>query len=587
MGITSSGAVSGLDVPGLVTKLMTSENLVLTPLTTAAASYNTQLSAYGNVKSALSTFQTSLGSLTTAAFSAQKATIVNSGTGTALSTDPFTASVNTTDSTTAKTQMIQSAGINAATTFTAGDSLAIKVGTNSPVFISLNGNVTLSGVRDQINAAKANVTASITTDDQGSHLVLQSTTAGTANTIRVTGNGSLSQFAYDPANNASSTMTQTQAPQDPIAAVSGTYDITVTALAQAEKLKSAAFANTKTFSNGILAIKTGANTTSIITPTSNTLAGIRDAINANSNTGVNATIVNDGTSSHLVLTANKSGAANAITVTGTGDFGPLSTGTWSDESTSPATSTATTMVVAQAAQDASMTVDGVKVTNSTNIITTAISGVTLNLAKVTTATDDYNMSISNDTSGVQTSANNFISAYNSLAKTLNGLTSYNASTKAAGPLQGDSTAIGIQDQIRNTLIQAVGSAGSLQTLNDIGISIQKDGTLALDSTKLTLATNSHFGDIQKLFNSTDGVVTRLNTLLTSQLSTTGVVATRTNGLNTSQKINTDRLAQMQTRLDGIQARYTKEFNALDVTLTGLQSTQTSLTAQLAALTINK
>src|ERR1700744_1036358 len=94
--LTSSGAVSGLDVPGLVAKLMANEQSMLTPLTTAAASYNSQLSAYGTVKSALSTFQSALAKLNATAFSAQKANIVNNGsTGTLSASAPFTADVNT------------------------------------------------------------------------------------------------------------------------------------------------------------------------------------------------------------------------------------------------------------------------------------------------------------------------------------------------------------------------------------------------------------------------------------------------------------------------------------------------------------
>jgi flagellar hook-associated protein 2 len=587
--LTTSGAVSGLDVPSLVGKLMANEQSMLTPLTTAAASYNAQLSAYGTVNSALSAFQSAITKLNASAFSAQKATIVNSGTGTNLSTAPFTADVNSTATTTPKAQIIQSAGIDATNTvFNSGDSLAIKVGSNPPIFVTLaGGNQTLQGVVNQINNGKTDVQASILTDDQGSHLVLEANTSGTANTIRVTGNGTLSQFAYDPTAGTPSTMTQTQAPQDQVAAISGSYDMAVTALAQTAKLKSAGFADTKTFNTGILAIKTGTNTTTIITPQANTLAGIRDAINATPAAGVNATIVSDGTSSHLVLTAANSGAANTITVTGTGDFGPLSTGSWSDESTSPATLTASTMTTLQAAQDAAITVDGVTINSPTNTVTNAIAGLTLNLSTLTTANDKYNLAISNDTSGVQTAAQQFVTAYNSLAGTLSSLTAYNADTKVAGALQGDSSVTSIQNQIRNTLIKAIGGTGSLQTLNDIGITLQKDGTLAVDTTKLGKAADNSFSQIQTLFNGPNGVSTNLGTLLTSLLSTTGIVTTKTAGIKASLATNTANQAVIQTRLNADQARYTAQFNALDVTLTNLQSQQAQLTSALAGLASNK
>lgn len=589
--LTSSGAVSGLDVPALVAKLMANEQSMLTPLTTAAASYNSQLSAYGTVKSALSTFQSALAKLNATAFSAQKANIINNGTATGTGTlstaAPFTADVNSDAASSPKAQIIQSAGIPANTTFNAGDSLAIKVGTNAPIFVTLSGNQTLQGVADQINAAKTDVGASVVTDDQGSHLVLEANTSGTANTIRVTGNGSLSGFAYDQSSGLPSTMTQTQAPQDTVAAVSGSYDIAVTSLAQTAKLKSQGYPSGQTFNSGILAIKTGTNQTTIIQPQANTLAGIRDAINASPTAGVNATIVSDGTQSHLVLTANSSGAANSITVTGTGDFGTLSTGSWSDESTNPPTTTASTMTSLQTAADAIVTVDGVAINSPSNTVTNAIPGMTLNLTGLTTASDKFNLTIGDDSSGVQTAVQSFVTAYNTMASSLGSLTSYNADTKAAGALQGDSSATSIQNQIRNTIIQSVGGTSALQTLNDLGITFQKDGTLAVDSTKLTKVTASNFDDIQPLFNGTNGVATNLNTLLTSMLATGGIVDTRTSGIQASLATNTANQATVQARLDADQARYTAQFNALDVTLTNLQQQQQQLTSALAGLAANR
>jgi flagellar hook-associated protein 2 len=582
-----TSTVGAIDVSQLVGQLMANEGKALTPLTTAASSYNAQLSAYGSVSSALTTFQNALAQLNSAAFSAQKATISNSASGSTTSTGAFSASIDTASTSSPQAQIIQSAGMDAATSFNAGDSLAIKVGTKSPVFVTLGSNTTLGGVVDAINNAKTDVQASIVTDDTGSHLVLESDTSGTANTIRVTGNGSLSQFAYDPASGAATTMAQTQAPQDTVAAISGSYNIAVTALAQNEKLKSAGFPDGQTFSNGILAIKTGTGTTTVIQPGSNTLTGIRDAIN-NSSAGVNATIVDDGTNSHLVLTSKNPGVANTITVTGTGDFSPFSTAATTDNSTTPPTTTPSGMEVLTKAQDASITVDGVAITSTSNTVTNAIPGVTINLNTVSTADDQYGLAISNDASGVQATAQSFVSAYNALIGTLGPLTSYNATTKAAGALQGDSTATGLINQIRNALIQPVPDGGPLQTLNDVGISLQKDGTLALDSTKLTTATTTNFNDIQTLFNSpTDGIITSLTTLLTSMTDpTTGIVANRTNGIQASLTANTAAQTQIQTRLTADQAMYTAQFNALNVTLSTMQNTQAQLTSELAGLAAN-
>jgi len=683
---TSTGTISTsagpLDVSTLVSQLISAESQTqLTPLTTQASSYNTLISAYGSLKSALSSYQSAIKSLTSASFSSQKSSVSNAGTGTTLTTDPFTADVNSDDSTKILAQKLQSAGVSSGTTYNAGDSIAIKIGTNSPTFITLQANSTLAGVRDAINASKAGVTASITTDGSGDHLVLESATGGTANTIKVTANNSLSAFAYDPSSSTPSTMTQIQAPRDATKAASGTYSVAVSQLAQTAKLSSASITPGTTFDNGILAIKTGTGSTAIIQPATNTLAGVRDAINS-SDAGVNATIVSDGTNDHLVITAKDSGAANTIKITGTGNYsvfsadpsgtvispnvstsqtynsGTLSlkvgdttvainptangsgnidlnqvmsainsasagvTASISNDGTNnhlvltPTGSSATAAVSLTGsgdysgltmsgmgqllkAQDAKLSIDGVAVTSTSNKVENAISGVTLNLAKVTTSSDNFTLNISNDTSGITTAANSFVTAYNTLAKAVAGMTAQTPSTTLgqannSAPLASESSVQTIMNQLRNTLFATVDGGNGISSLSDIGISFQKDGTLALDSTKLATAATNNFAGIANLFTGTDpdttnttssknGIVTKLQTLMTSLLSDSGIIASKTNGLQASLKINQDRQTTVQTRLSNLKDDYTNQFNRLNVTLASMQSTQSYLTQQLASL----
>jgi flagellar hook-associated protein 2 len=683
---TSTGTISTsagpLDVSTLVSQLISAESQTqLTPLTTQASSYNTLISAYGSLKSALSSYQSAIKALTAASFSSQKSSVSNAGTGSNLTTDPFTADVNSDNSTKILAQKLQSAGVSSGTTYNAGDSIAIKVGTNSPTFITLQANSTLAGVRDAINASKAGVTASITTDGSGDHLVLESTAGGTANTIKVTSNNSLSAFAYDPSSSTPSTMTQIQAPRDATKAASGTYSVAVSQLAQTQKLSSASIAPGTTFDNGILAIKTGTGSTAIIQPATNTLAGVRDAINS-SDAGVNATIVSDGTNDHLVITAKDSGAANTIKITGTGNYsvfsadpsgtvispnvttgqtytsGTLSlkvgdttvainptangsgnidlnqvvsavngasagvTASISNDGSNdhlvltPTGSSATAAVSLTGtgdysgltmsgmgqllkAQDAKLSIDGVAVTSTSNKVENVISGVTLNLAKVTTSADNFTLNISNDTSGISTAANSFVTAYNTLAKAVAGMTAQTPSTtlgqaNTSAPLASESSVQTIMNQLRNTLFATVDGGNGISSLSDIGISFQKDGTLALDATKLSTATTNNFAGIANLFTGTDpdttnttssknGIVTKLQTLLTNLLSDSGIIASKTNGLQASLKINQDRQSTVQTRLSNLKDDYTNQFNRLNTTLASMQSTQSYLTQQLASL----
>lgn len=681
---TSTGTISTsagpLDVSTLVNQLIAVESKSkLTPLKTKESGFNTLISAYGSLKNALTSYQSALKVMTAASFSAQKTTVSNAGTGTSLTTDPFTAEANSDDSTKVLAQKLKSGGYASGTTFNAGDSIAIKIGTNSPTFITLQANATLAGVRDTINASKAGVTASIVTDGSGDHLVLESNTGGTANTIKVTANNSLSGLSYDPS--VSGSVTQIQAPRDATKAAAGKYSIGVSQLAQAVKVSSAGIVPGTTFDNGVLAIKTGNGSTTLIQPKTNTLAGVRDAINA-SDAGVNAAIVSDGTNDHLVITAKDSGAANTIKITGTGNYsvfsadpsgtvispnvstsqtyssGTLSlkvgdttvainptangsgnidlnqvmsainsasagvTASISNDGTNnhlvltPTGSSATAAVSLTGsgdysgltmsgmgqllkAQDAKLSIDGVAVTSTSNKVENAISGVTLNLAKVTTSSDNFTLNISNDTSGITTAANSFVTAYNTLAKAVAGMTAQTPSTTLgqandSAPLASESSVQTIMNQLRNTLFATVDGGNGISSLSDIGISFQKDGTLALDSTKLATAATNNFAGIANLFTGTDpdttnttssknGIVTKLQTLMTSLLSDSGIIASKTNGLQASLKINQDRQTTVQTRLSNLKDDYTNQFNRLNVTLASMQSTQSYLTQQLASL----
>lgn len=59
-GISSLGSGSGMDLSGLIDKLMAAEKAPLKDLLLKEASYQAKISAYGSVKSALSAFQASL-----------------------------------------------------------------------------------------------------------------------------------------------------------------------------------------------------------------------------------------------------------------------------------------------------------------------------------------------------------------------------------------------------------------------------------------------------------------------------------------------------------------------------------------------
>ncbi|EJN09774.1 flagellar filament capping protein FliD [Herbaspirillum sp. YR522] len=588
---TSSGSISSnagpLNVADLVSKLMEVERKIKTaPLAKEAEGINAAISAYGSFKTALSTYQAALKGLNPATFSALKATVGNAGVGANLTTDAVSAEVNKDEQTKKLAQKLQSGGFPADQVFTSGSVMAIKVGTNPPAFITLRADSTLAGLRDTINASKAGVTASITTDAAGQRLVLESNTAGVANTIRITATGSLSSLAYEPSGGSASAVTQIQAPRDETKAAVGSYALTVSQLAQAHKLNSIGVTPGKTFDSGILAIKSGSGSTTMIKPTTNTLAGVRDAINA-SMAGVSASIVNDGSQDRLVLSSNNTGAANVLRITGTGDYAMFSFDPDAASSASGAPSE-TAMGQAVGAQDARITIDGIAVTSASNTIKNALSGIQLTVAKVTGAGDKVTLNITSDTSGMTAAANTFVTAYNALVKTVGELTKFTPSktlgTKGtSAPLANDSTVRNMMAQLRGTLGAAVGAGPSAATLSRIGISMTKGATLELDSTKFTDATKKNFDAVEQLFGSTQGVVSKLQKILDQALGSDGLVDKKKEGLEVSRRIVEDRYDNAARRLDDLKDQLTNKYNRLNVALAKAEQRGNYLVSQLGQL----
>jgi flagellar hook-associated protein 2 len=270
-------------------------------------------------------------------------------------------------------------------------------------------------------------------------------------------------------------------------ATPGNYTVSVANLAQAQVLAAAGVNSAQTASStGTLTLQVGSGAAATITidGSNNTLEGVRDAINA-AGAGVSAAIINDGSANpyKLVLSANATGLANTIQITNN-----LAAGELRD--------TVASLAEVRAGKDAALTVNGIAVKSASNNVTSVIPGVTLNLQKA----GDTTLTVARDKAAVQAAVGAFVNAYNNVNDTIAKLTAYDAKTKQAGPLLGDSVAQNLQARIRSTLSNSVaGTGGTLTTLSQIGVSFQKDGSLAIDSTKLDNAITGNFSALAALF----------------------------------------------------------------------------------------
>lgn len=379
------------------------------------------------------------------------------------------------------------------------------------------------------------------------------------------------------ARTATSTSATTVGVTAGTAAVPGSYTIDVTQLAKQTKLSSAGHTDSAALmGSGTMSIQVGANTAVTIPAGDYSLDTLSTAINA-AQAGVSATIVNDGTANHLVITSTASGAANTVKITAGGGM---------TEFAYPPTGPAPVMTQNQAGQDAILKIDNLTVTKPSNTITDAISGLTLNLLQTTVAGSSVNVTVAADQSTAKTSITGLVDAYNKLNSTVKSMTAYNASTKKGAVLNGDSGAASIMNALRKELTTAATGAGSLKTLSDIGISFQSDGTLAADDTKLTKALSSNFNGVTALFSGTDGFATRLTTATTAMLATTGVISSHTDNINSAIKQNSARQDELEARMVNIEKRYRAQFSGLDTLMTKMQSTSNFLTQQLKAIAAN-
>lgn len=414
---------------------------------------------------------------------------------------------------------------------------------------------------------------------------------GAKGLIPATGQSATAKFATFSAAIADSTIASATASTG---AIKGSYSLEVTTLAQTQRLSSPVSTDTtlaaSLASGGTLKIELGtltgttgsfsyaadsARELNVTIQAGSTLEQARDAINAAATDGrVSATIINGDSGKQLVLTSGQSGTSNVMKLSGLAglDFNPEVSG-------SGALSQATANG-GQAPSDAVFKLNGITATRSTNTVTDVLDGVTINLLK-TNAGSPTTLTINQEnTASLTASLNTFIKSYNDAANAIKNLGYYDATTKKAGSLQGDSTLRGAQSQINSLLQTKAGGTSVYQTLSSIGVTLQTDGTLKLDSTKLSSAVTADYAGVAKLVS---GVGTNFNTGMDALVGSSGNITAATDSANRLIKDLDNRQSSLSDRLTQIEARYRKQFSALDTLISSINSTSTYLTQQLASL----
>ena len=209
-----------------------------------------------------------------------------------------------------------------------------------------------------------------------------------------------------------------------------------------------------------------------------------------------------------------------------------------------------------------------------------------------TTTSAVDVSVTQDTDAVKTAINGFVSAYNDLNGFIRTQTKYNPDSKVAGTLQGDRTAVGLQNQLRSVLRDSSTASALYTRFSDVGIEIQKDGSLQVKAAKLTDALGN-LADLRKVLASTDdstatstGIVQRFKLFADQVLDTDGALQTRTDGLNLSVKLNSQRQDALNSRMDETEKRLRAQYQTLDANMAKLSQLSGYVNQQLSSLRFN-
>ncbi len=385
-------------------------------------------------------------------------------------------------------------------------------------------------------------------------------------------------------------------------AAAGGYSLQVQTLAKAQSLASGVFASAATAPGaGTLHIelgawgagqtsftpKSGAAAVDITVAATDTLAQVRDKINA-ANAGVTAIVFTDASGSRLLMRSTATGVANAFRTSVIDADGVNGDATGlSSLAYDPSSGTAV-MTRTETAADAAATLNGLAITSPSNTLANVVDGVTLTLSKLTTSAVDINVSQDNDS--LKKAVQAFADAYNALNTLIASEVKYDAASKTGGPLQGDSTAVGLQRQMRALMGSSSGASNVFARLSDVGLELQRDGSLSISAGKLDTALAS-LPELKKLFANSDtlvpgnnGIARQFRTMGDSLLSVDGAISTRTDGLRKRIELNQDAQDRLDLRVAQTEKRLRAQYTALDATLGRLSGLSSYVTQQMTMFT---
>ncbi|QNU64505.1 flagellar filament capping protein FliD [Vreelandella titanicae] len=351
----------------------------------------------------------------------------------------------------------------------------------------------------------------------------------------------------------------------------GRYEVTVTQLARAGSAasNSVALDQELTAADATLTLNFGAGGTQtsydVAISAGSTLADVRDQINADKESGVTASIVNDGTGYRLALSSKETGQNASL------------------EGFSGLASLTMDAATQRSGQDAELNVNGIAITSKTNRVEEAIQGVTLDLTEA--SGDPVTLVIERDEASLREAIDDFVSNYNEMKSTVGRMTAYNGEGETSGELIGDRTVRTIEDRLRRDITDNLGT-GDISRLSQLGIAIDEKGRLKVDEDKLDDAVANNPEGLSAFFageTEEGGFAGRLNATLEGITAENGII--QSSVTSAEQRVDSldVRKLRMEASIERSTERYRKQFGQLDGLIAQMNSMSSYLSQQFSML----
>ena len=376
-------------------------------------------------------------------------------------------------------------------------------------------------------------------------------------------------------------------------AAATSFTMAVSQLAKAQSTASTAVTTGSAVGAGSLKIELGRWAGSIFTagatPSVNLTIGATDTLSTvaskinSANAGVSATVLRDATGERLLVRSNSTGEANGFRIsadegndTNYGDADDVDgTGLSRLVSGSPTSQW-------QMGANALATVNNVSISSASNRLTDTLPGMTIELQQITTQPVEISVSIDNES--IKKNLQAFVDSYNTLSATLTSATRFDEGSKRAGALQGDATAVGLQNALRG-MLRSVTSSTPFGRLSEIGIEMQTGGQLQVNQTKLNTALTNLDG-VKNLFTTptgnaaTEGFGLKLKRFADGLLAADGLVNTKTEGIQRSIDRNGREQERVNERAARVEVQLLRQYNAMDASVGRLNGLNAFVSQQI-------